>query len=191
MSKQEFLARLSDALPRLKRTERKRVLSYYSEMIDDRAEDGESEQDIIASLGSIDEITAGIIEDAASRGELKKNISVLAGVLIVVGSPVWLPLLVTALVLAVTFYALAWVLVAVMFSIVVSLAAAGISGIVGLFIYMSTNVSLAVFTFGVGLAGAGLCILSLFPSVEAAKWLVRGTGRAFRKTVGKIRRQAK
>ena len=52
MTKQLFLNELSAALHGLSREERYRTLSYYDELIDDRVEDGQSEEEAVESLGS-------------------------------------------------------------------------------------------------------------------------------------------
>ena len=51
MTKQVFLNELAAALHSLPREERYRTLGYYDELIDDRMEDGQSEEDAVASLG--------------------------------------------------------------------------------------------------------------------------------------------
>ena len=50
MTKQLFLNELSAALHGLPREERYRTLSYYDELIDDRMEDGQSEEEAVESL---------------------------------------------------------------------------------------------------------------------------------------------
>ena len=50
MTKKEFLARLRRGLAQLPPEEREERLAFYSEMIDDRMEEGLSEQEAVASL---------------------------------------------------------------------------------------------------------------------------------------------
>ena len=64
MNKVEFLNELSSYLSSLSKSERDDLIQYYDELIEDRKErTNQSEEEIIASLGSIDEIvrkTTGI-----------------------------------------------------------------------------------------------------------------------------------
>lgn len=179
MTKREFLRRLSRELSLLKFSERQRTIAYYSEMIDDAIDAGESEEEVIARLGSPDEIAAQILSEAASRGELKKKVNPLSAVLMVLGSPVWLPLVLAAVVVvgAIVFviYVVAWALLIAAFAVVISLIAAGLAGIIGLFAFMSRNIAGAFFIFGAGLACSGLAMLLIVPLWTASKQVVKGT----------------
>ena len=64
MNKQDFLKELSRALSGLPREDLEERLAFYSEMIDDRMEDGLSEEEAVADIGSIDEAASQIIESA-------------------------------------------------------------------------------------------------------------------------------
>ena len=56
MKKQEFLDELKKALWALPEADQKNSLEYYAEMIDDRMEDGLSEEEAVAAIGDLDEI---------------------------------------------------------------------------------------------------------------------------------------
>ena len=56
MNKQEFLMRLREGLSGLLQNEIEERLTFYSEMIDDRIEEGLSEEQAIGEIGDIDEI---------------------------------------------------------------------------------------------------------------------------------------
>lgn len=58
MTKQEFLSELERALGKLPHAEVEQALAFYDEAISDRMEDGLSEAEAVADLGSIDEIAA-------------------------------------------------------------------------------------------------------------------------------------
>lgn len=62
MNKRELLAALRTELSILQDWEIEEYLNFYSEMIDDRIEEGTAENDVIASLGSVSEIAAKIKE---------------------------------------------------------------------------------------------------------------------------------
>lgn len=56
MTKSDFIQKLTEALANMPGNERVLVLEYYEEMIDDRIENGMSEEEAVAELGSIEEI---------------------------------------------------------------------------------------------------------------------------------------
>jgi len=63
MNKAQFISELSDRLSLLDSDERQRFISYCCEMIDDRIEDGMSEEEAVAAIGSIDEITREVLTE--------------------------------------------------------------------------------------------------------------------------------
>ena len=81
MNKTEFLVLLRDKLKLsgLSQEETADRLIFYGEMIDDRVEDGLSEEEAIAEIGSVDEIASQIMKEApvhrAEKREEKPEIS--------------------------------------------------------------------------------------------------------------------
>ena len=65
MNKREFLAKLEKALAQLNREERKRELDYYEEMINDRIEEGMSEEEAVHCMGTVQGVAAKILSEAA------------------------------------------------------------------------------------------------------------------------------
>ena len=61
MNKTQFLEELSRRLEGLSDAERRIALDFYAELISDRMEDGMTEEEAVAALGSIDQI----VRDAA------------------------------------------------------------------------------------------------------------------------------
>ena len=66
MTKREFLSRLNEGLSGLPQEDAAGRLAFYSEMIDDRIEDGLSEEEAVAGIGPVEKIVAQIIEDSTS-----------------------------------------------------------------------------------------------------------------------------
>ena len=56
MNKQEFLAELQKGLSGLPQEDRDERLTFYGEMLDDRMEEGLSEEEAVAAVGSVEEI---------------------------------------------------------------------------------------------------------------------------------------
>ena len=69
MNKREFLRSLSASLRGMPRGERAQSLEYYGEMIQDRMEEGLSEEEAVARLGSADEIARQILESNGVQGK--------------------------------------------------------------------------------------------------------------------------
>ena len=63
MTKKEFLSGLRKKLVKLNRADLKERLGFYSEIIDDKMEEGLSEEDAVFQLGSAQEIAKQIIAD--------------------------------------------------------------------------------------------------------------------------------
>lgn len=75
MNKIEFAAELERLLRDLPDEERKRSVDFYSEMIDDRMEDGESEEAAVAGLGSPRSVADGNISVRSSMGDVEIDLS--------------------------------------------------------------------------------------------------------------------
>ena len=105
MNKEAFLLALYDALRGLPVEDKERSIAYYREMIDERVEDGMSEEEAVAALGPMDEIVREIVEAVPLSAIVRDRVTPRRGLraweiaLLVLGSPLWLPLALTALVL--------------------------------------------------------------------------------------------
>ena len=63
MSKQEFLAQLRKGLSGLPQDDIEERLTFYSEMIDDRMEEGLTEEEAVSEIGTVDTIISQIVTD--------------------------------------------------------------------------------------------------------------------------------
>ena len=63
MTKQEFLTALSDALRGLPQSDIDERVAFYAEMIDDRMEEGLSEQEAVAAVGSVPDIVLQVVDE--------------------------------------------------------------------------------------------------------------------------------
>ena len=122
MTKEQFISRLKIKLAGLPEKDISERLAFYAEMIDDRIESGLSEEDAIAEVGSADAVASEIINEIARAVTLdKKNenekLSPLKITLIILGAPLWFPLLLTGLAVMISVYAVIWSLVATVFAI--------------------------------------------------------------------------
>ena len=110
MTKIELTFALTNKLRGLPWEEVERSMEYYNEMIDERMEDGMSEAEAVAALGSVDEIAAQILADIPLtklvRAGIKSKRSWRAWeiLLLILGFPLWLPLLIAAFSIVLSFY---------------------------------------------------------------------------------------
>ena len=177
MTKADFLQLLERALMQLPEEERQRNLEYYSELLDDMMEEGMTEAEATARLGSPAQIAQNILQEmplsklVSTCVKPKSGWTPLAIVLAVVGSPVWVPLLLAcgAIVLAlfVSIWALGFAAVALVIGLAVAVVAAPIIAIRAAIL----TLPLGLLLLGAGLVLLGLCVLGGLMAVELCKLL--------------------
>ena len=74
MTKTEFVLELASKLSLLPWEEIEDRISFYVEMIDDRMEEGVSEEEAVAAIGSVDEIASQIIAEIPLAKLVKEKI---------------------------------------------------------------------------------------------------------------------
>lgn len=174
MRKQEFLCALKKRLLGLPKQDVEDRLNFYSEMIDDRTEEGRTEEEAISDIGSVDEIATRIIADiplskiVTERVKPKKRLKMWEIVLLVLGSPIWLSLAIAALAVILSLYVVLWSLIVSVWAVFVSLAACAIGGVIaGVFFALSGNGLMGIAMVSAGIVCAGLAIF-LFLGCKAA-----------------------
>ena len=183
MNKYEFLGRLRERLAGLPPKDIDASLDYYSELIADRIEDGMSEEEAVAAMGTIDEIVAQILEDTPlpklvkEKVRPKRPLRTWEILLIVLGFPLWLPLLAAfASVIFSVLVAIGSVIISV-FAVAVSVGACTLGFLIASPIcFISAKYALGTILIGAALICAGLCILLFIGAKYAAKgilWLCR------------------
>jgi len=179
MTKHEFITQLRDRLSELPEREVEERLSFYVEMIDDRIEDGRTEQEAVADLGSLDEVVAQIVADipllqiAKKRIKPTRRLKAWEIVLLAVGSPVWASLLIAALAVLIALYASFWAIIVSLWAAFGSLAGCALGGVVsGFALSMGANLPAGMALIGAGIVCAGLSVLLFFACKAATKGLV-------------------
>ena len=74
MSKQEFLAALRNGLAGLPQEDIEERIGFYSEMIDDRMEEGLSEEEAVAQIGPVEDVIEQIIGDTPFTRIVKEKV---------------------------------------------------------------------------------------------------------------------
>lgn len=186
MTKIGFLLALRDKLGALPKEELEERLSFYSEMIEDRMEDGLSEEEAVADIGSVDEIAAQIVTDVPlvalvkEKIKPKRQLRTWEILLLALGAPVWFSLIVAAVSVAFSLYAVLWATVASLWSVFGALIAGAGGGLVGGSTFMLGGYLLpGLGTAGAALVCGGLAIFAFFGCLALTKgavWLTKKMG---------------
>ena len=186
MKKDEFLSALSGKLSGLPRADIDKTLSYYGEMIDDRMEDGVPEEEAVAALGSVDAIAEQTVKETPisklvkERVKPKRKMRAIEIVLLILGAPLWIPLLITALVLIFVFFLILWLGTVILASLCLSFGAACIGLIISSVAYFfSGSPAAGVCCIGGSLICLGLMLLM----VPATFYTAKGTAKLCRNIV--------
>ena len=143
MNKQEFLNRLREGLACLPREDAEERLAFYDEMLSDRIEDGLSEQAAVAELGPVETVVQQIVAETPLprlvREKMKSGRRLRAWelVLLVLGAPLWLPLLIAAGALLFSLYVVIWALIVSLWAVELALAVSALACLAGGVILLS------------------------------------------------------
>ena len=168
MTKDEFLSALRQRFSVFPNEEIEKYMDYYREIIEDHVDDGYSEEQVVATLGSPDDVFAVILQETALTELLKKKMKQKRKLkkweiwFLSVGFPIWLPLAITALALAITAFALIWVLYITLWTLVITLYVVDFTFAVGALGGTAVAVAMLIlngngFAAGVGFSGALVC----------------------------------
>jgi uncharacterized membrane protein len=184
MEKREYLDTLRKNLNGMPEKDMEHALSYYSEMIDDRIEDGMSESEAVADIASPEEAAAETLRAiplhklVIAKVKPKRALRVWEIVLLVLGSPIWVSLLIAVAAVVFSIYAVLWSLIAVLYALEISFAAVGVACTVLCFCYLASpyhsGIAEAMAVLGMGLVSLGLVLPMHIASVKASKgmaWL--------------------
>lgn len=163
MRKADFLKKLKRRLWALQRKEKQSTLQYYKEVIEDRIENGMEEEAAVASLGSAEALAEKILSDAQEQGTVTSGKKILFLTLLILGSPLWLSLLLAAFSVVLSLYIVLWSLVFSFWAVIVSFGVSSIAcfffSIASLFPLFSHIPSLHALAIGCILSGGMLLLL--------------------------------
>lgn len=190
MTKQEFLTELEQALCKLPRAEVEQALAFYDEAISDRMEDGLSETEAVADLGPIDAIAAQITDETppipraiarANTGSRTLNI-----VLLVVFSPIWVPIALGLAAAALAVYVAIWAVILALWATDAAVVLMPIAGLVSLAsLGMEGSIPSGIFVLGITLIASGIGLLASFGVFWASRLLFRAT-RSFARWIASL-----
>jgi uncharacterized membrane protein len=179
MTKKEFLESLLKGLSGLPKEDTQERLTFYNEIIEDRIEDGLSEEDAVAEMGPIPEIVKQIVADtplskiAKERIKPKRRMSALEIVLLVLGSPIWLSLLIVIVAVIFAVYVSLWSVIISLWAVFGSLIACAFGGVAsGIIISLTQNTLTGIAVIGVGILCGGLSIFMFYGCELISKGII-------------------
>ena len=153
-------------------------------MIDDKVADGYPEEEVIDDLGTPEEVAKEIIGDTPLRTIIKERVKPkrsLKGwevLLLVLGFPLWFPLVLTIFILFLSGFIVVWSLMIALLAVDLGLLVGGIGSIViGVLTVSSKGITSAAFIGGAGMAVTGLAIIFIL----STKGILKGLGKLTKK----------
>ncbi len=191
MTKLQFLLSLHDKLSSLAESDAEERLHFYTEMIEDRMEEGLSEEDAVAAVGSADEIAAQILADfpalppvpektVPEKPARKKRRNAWEIVLLILGAPLWLPLLIAAFSVLLSLYVSLWAVIVSLWAVFASVIGCTLAGMAaGIGFVLGGHPFSGVALFGAGLVCAGFSVFLVY----GCKWITQSTARLTKRAV--------
>ncbi len=178
MYKNEFLTELRNRLQGLPQDDLDNRINFYEEMINDRMDEGKSEEEAVAEIGSVEEVVTQIASETPllklvkEKAKPKRALKVWEIILIILGFPLWFPLLITAFVLCLVAYILIWTLVIVVYSVELSFIVSSLAGLVVFFAYLFAG-QFNLIPLAVAVMSAGGGVLLYFGCTEVTKLTIK------------------
>ena len=169
LTKLEFIRRLSEELAGIPKDELEERLEFYIEMIDDRIDEGQTEEDAVADIGNVNEIISQILSEIPlskiikEKVKPKKKMKGWEITLIILGFPVWFPVLISVAAIIFSLYISLWSVIVSFWAVFASFSACSVAGLIagiGIMLYSKIYIGLAVLSSGIVLAG--LAIFTFF-----------------------------
>ena len=185
MNRETFLAELQKALPGLPKEDVEERLAFYGEMIDDRMEEGLDEYEAVAGIGPVSEIVAQTIAEiplprlVKERIAPKRRLQVLEIVLLILGFPLWFPLLIAGAAVVLSLYIVVWALLISLWAVELSVAVS-VLGALGMAVayFLRGRFLAGIAMLGAGLVCAGVAVFLFYGCLAASKGLLSLTKQA-------------
>lgn len=193
MTQAEFTRALLDRLSGIPENDQQKALDYYGEMIADGMEDGLSECEAVARLGSPQSIADTILTETPitkivkERLRPKRRISAWEWILLILGSPVWVSVLIALAAVLFSVYATLWAVVISLFAATLGIAAGALGAlalairgaVIGNFAQCALYIGAALICAGLSIVLFGLSCLITKGIVILSKKMLLGMKLAF------------
>ena len=194
MTEKEFLSAIEKGLRDISAEEREKTLEYYKEMIEDRMESGQTEEEAVADIGNADDIVAQILAEsppAAQTENKKPGFSPLVIVLLVLGAPIWASLALSAVIVVFAVYIVIWSLIISLYAVAVSFGGAALGCILSAAASaFAGEFTTMLFYIGAVLFFAGAAVLLFIAAHKAAGLAVKLSVFIAKSIIGIFKRKA-
>ncbi len=185
MKKNEFLSELRRLLAGLEDSDRDGWLEYYSELIDDRMEEGLDEVAAVAAVGTPSAAAQAILKEVPlsrlvkARVKPRRRLTAVEIVLLVVGSPIWLTLLVAAFAVGLSLYVTLWAVMLSLWAVDLALGAGALAALAPAVLWLiDGNLGFGIAYIGAALLLSGLSVFLFFGCLALTRLLCVGSKRA-------------
>lgn len=173
MNKKSFLEMLKNRISHLPHSDVEKAITFYSESIDDRIEDGMSEIEAIESLGDIQEIADNIeqsisipilVKEKIKESHNKSSNKALWITLIVLGSPIWGSIAFAVISVIFSIYLAIGSVIFSIYAVIASTIFSGGCGLVaGVIEGVTSSLVSGVMMIGIALSILGLGLIAINP----------------------------
>ena len=169
MSKQEFFQSLRKGLSGSPQDDIEERITFYGEMIEDRIEEGLSEEEAVSAIGSVSQIVTQVVAEtpfakiAKERIRPKRRLGQGEILLLVLGSPIWLSVGLAAFAVIFSLYISLWAVIICLWTVFASLIGCFIGGVLACVIFtVGSNIPSGVAILAAGIVCAGLSIFMFY-----------------------------
>lgn len=178
MNKQEFLSEIKNRLAGIPQKDIDQTIEFYEELILDKMEEGQLEEEAIASLDSIDEIVKATLSNVSipklvkEKFAPKRSLKTWEIVVIAATSIIWVPLAIALLSVILSLCVGLWSGVISLAASTVSVGALSLIIVGGILDLCTGHVASGIFTIGLALAFLGISLLLGLLTVKLSKLMV-------------------
>lgn len=179
MSKNEFLSALQLGLSGLPKDEIEERLNFYSEIIEDRMEEGLLEEEAVLAVGTVEEIVAQAVTEiplakiAKERIKPERHLKVWEIVLLALGSPIWLSLGIAVVAVIVAIYVSLWSVIISLWTVFGSLVICSLAGMIaGIILICNGSGFAGGAMIGAGIVCSGLSVFMFYGCKVATKGIL-------------------
>ncbi len=166
MTRTEFLNQLRIRLSTIPKDEQDKVIEYYSEIINDKIDEGKTEEQAVAELDSPEKIANNALEDYEETSQAHINKKKQHSVGAIIGFSALIPFVCIAMVVLGT-------LVISFLAASAGMIVGGVCSIISCFIIFVQSFSVGLFQLGGGALILGLGVFALYGSIAFSKLYIR------------------
>ena len=188
MDKNEFIRNIRKGLDGIPEEDINHWCEYYSELIYDRIDEGMSEEEAVLTLGDTESIVKEILADTSFVTLVKRKVKKkstyngLGITAIIIGAPVWIPILIAVIAVLLSLYVTLWSIVISVWAVTVSFFASSLGTLFLSIRYLiETGVYEFFIAFGITLFLIGMGIVANMFSKLITKVLINLTKVFIRK----------